>query len=607
MEKETTTANNKLNDTPTKSGEANQNKENQLFEESTIPEEQKKLSLSDINPSDLTGKIENFFSVKLETLESKFHNDLAIVEPFKFEFIDLYHDLENLKQEILDFLKEEEEKKTSLKKPTGGAKAITRTNTSRSRTPIKFNATASKIASTKDVTKSTNVNNLKSDLDKSRSRTPLTAAKPSEKSRKDVSVTATATKKTLNTTANAASTLNTPREVNTTTKKQPAAVNSSAKQQRDLTPAISSKGQKVLDTSAISHNEPAQTSSTGGIKGQVKANVASAILKKPKATGGAAENINSISTSGKRKASALNLTSSGLATAEVHGAVSSFNSSLDVNVNKKKSILGGLNTSTSTSVNLDLAQGYSSNNNLVVDNNNNNCNNNANYTPPRASVNKGSVKGERKASMPAQRGSISANKRSSVELKNENLNASVDEKRDNDGNINNNKNPEEAVDQVNVNNNDSKRKSIEVRKIEIEDKNHAIITIEKRQSIKIQDEIKIHDNTNPSEKTENDVKVAEERKKSVVAESIVSSIIDNHSAAASAESKNPEEFKVEINIEQKETNNETKSLETNEPAVKPSINNNTEAKSSNSLLVNSLLLSFSNKKNCAIHLLIKSG
>jgi len=300
MEKETI-SNTELNTTPLTFGE-----------ELKIEEVPKKLSLSDINPSDLIAKIENFFCEKLETLESKFKNELEIVEPFKLEFIDLYHNLENLKQEILDFLKEEE-KKATQKKQAGGASAITRNNTSRSRTPIKFNAT-SKLASTRDVTKSAN---LKGDLEKSRSRTPLTAKKqPNEKSRKDVSISKTATKKTLNTSTttslttsnahNAASTLNTTREAHTA-KKQNLTANTAAAKKRDLTPVSSSKAGKALDTSAVSHNEPVHTEQAKSSKtakqnlnkdSKANVNVATATQKKP-----AAESLNAAN-SAKKKAAA---------------------------------------------------------------------------------------------------------------------------------------------------------------------------------------------------------------------------------------------------------------------------------------------------------------
>lgn len=669
MEKETK-LNNEQNTSPLAGGEANPIGVNPKSGEIKIAEEPKKLSLSDINPSDLTAKIEDFFRGKLETLESKFKNDLEIVEPFKFQFIDLYHNLENLKQEILDFLKIEEEKKTTQKKPAGPS-AITRNNTSRSRTPIKFKAT-SKLASTRDVTKSANLKG--GDLDKSRSRTPLTATKQTnEKSRKDVSISKTATKKTLNTstltlnTHNAASTLNTTREANTVKKQNTTAAAKAAAQKRDLTPVSSSKAGKALDTSSISHNEPIHTEQAKSSKAakqnlnkdsKANVNVASATLKKP-----AAESLNA-GNSAKKKAAAE------------QPPVSSFNSSVDLtSAAKKKSVLAGAAGNNVSGV--DLKQGYSSNNNLLagenlnVNNNNNHVgdvNENKGAVSARKSVNGGSGKGERKASLPAQRGSVSGNKRSSVELKKENVNGSVDEKRENNT---------EMKDEQNRVNADVKRKSIEVKKIEIDEnkKNDNLIEVddniivieknknesaaeaevsqnnnenyinnkaeeklnndtrksisdmvfenqavkqdekeaivsedklvsevkneiiignnninsakniaEKRQSIKEEAQIKDAENANASEKAENDIKIAEERKKSVVvsAESI------NSNVSASAEDKKPEEFKAEVSIESKETVTEA-------------------AKSSGSVNNKKLLLSFSNRKSCALHLLIRSG
>lgn len=81
-----------------------------LIEKNNDNELPKKLTLNDINPEDLKFKIGDFFKEKLENLELKFKNDLEIVEPYKFEFIDLYHDFENLKLEILDFLKKRRKK-----------------------------------------------------------------------------------------------------------------------------------------------------------------------------------------------------------------------------------------------------------------------------------------------------------------------------------------------------------------------------------------------------------------------------------------------------------------------------------------------------------------
>jgi hypothetical protein len=623
--------------------EFNQAQENKIIEEEIkIQAQPKKLSLSDINPSDLNARIENFFSEKLETLESKFQNDLVIVEPFKFQFIDLYHDLENLKKEILDFLKKEEEKKTQ-KKPTAGAKSITRINTSRSRTPIKFDPTASKLASTRDLTKSANT---KGNLDKSRSKTPLTSSKLNDKSKKDVSVSKTDKKKTLNTSANVASTLKTAKA---NTAKKPNLIDASGKK-RDVTPVSSTKINKALDISVISHNEHVHTEHANnsantakkqnlaktGIKGEVKANVASAILKKPK---GAIATESA--TSSKRK-SALNITSGTVA--EGQPSISSFNSNIDLTAKKKSFVGGGLNIS----VNSDLAHSnYASNNNLENNNNNNGSN------AARASISKANGKVERKASLPAKRGSVNDNKRNSVEVKKENVNGSVDKKGEN----------KDKVEEITKP--DQKRKSIEVKKIEIEqnnneknnnnqeeeevkkeeifeaahtqsnndnnnknknlsEKNDTRKSIsdmffgdqgdksnyeDKKEDDKIEMNIINNDsannqadnrqlikqekelvNSNAAEKAENDVKVAEEYEKSVVAENID---VSNNSAN---DDNKQEEFKVE--------NNEIKSQETTGVVQK---SDNSEVIRSNGVMKKSLLMSFINKKSCGLHLCINSG
>jgi len=621
--------------------EFNHAQENKIIEEEIkMQEKLKKLSLSDINPSDLTARIENFFSEKLETLESKFQNDLVIVEPFKFQFIDLYHDLENLKKEILDFLKKEGEKKTQTK-PTAGAKAITRNNTSRSRTPIKFDPTASKLASTCDLSKSANT---KGNLDKSRSKTPLTSSKFIDKSKKDVSVSKTDKKKTLNTSANVASTLNTAKA---NTAKKPNLIDASAKK-RDVTPVSSTKIKKALDISVISHSEPVHTEHANnrantakkqnlaktGLKGEVKANVGSAILMKPKGA------IAAESAKSSKLKSALNITSGSVA--EGQPSISSFNSNIDLTAKKKSFVDGGHNISVISNL---THSNYASNNNLE-DNNNNGSN------AARASISKANGKVERKASMPAQRGSVSGNKRNSVEVKKENVNGSVDKKRENEdkgeeitmpeqkrksievkkieieqnNNEKNNNNQEEEVKkeeiseaahtQTNNDNGDKNknlsenydtRKSIsemvfgdQGEKSNYEDKKEDdkiemnIVNndspndqSDKRQLIKQEKELV---NSNALEKAENDVKVAEEYKKSVVAENM------DFSNNAAIEDSKQEEFKLE--------NNNIKSQETTGIVQK---SDNSGVKSSNGVMKKCLLMSFINKKSCGLHLCIISG
>jgi hypothetical protein len=57
-----------------------------------------------INKEDLSAKIKEYFSNKLDTLEMKFKLDMKIIKPYKYEYVELYHNLEDLQTEILNFI-----------------------------------------------------------------------------------------------------------------------------------------------------------------------------------------------------------------------------------------------------------------------------------------------------------------------------------------------------------------------------------------------------------------------------------------------------------------------------------------------------------------------
>ena len=71
-----------------------------------------------INKGDIPTKIKQYFSNKLEILEVKFKSDLKVVKPFKFEYVELYHDLENLLIEITNFIEGKEDQNINNNTPS---------------------------------------------------------------------------------------------------------------------------------------------------------------------------------------------------------------------------------------------------------------------------------------------------------------------------------------------------------------------------------------------------------------------------------------------------------------------------------------------------------
>jgi len=583
----------------------------------------KKLTLKDINPEDLKIKIEGFFNEKLENFESKFRNDLEIVEPYKHEFIDLYHDLENLKLEILDFLRKEEEKKQI--KPATNSTAIRRNDTSRSRTPMK--SITSKVASTKDVTKSAN-NKISLETnskinDKNRSQTPLTAKKLNEKSQKEVSVKKVDTKKTIN--SNLDTTINNQKnELKTPNANKDKNTNQNASdKKRDMTPNVSVKN-KALDTSVISHNDTANVQNTHS-NNPAKNAKRSSVIKQDKNSNHISNLKKPSETNENKRKSTVNVNAG---TSDEAQSVSNFSNTLN-STGKKKSILGALNST---------IQGETTENNISQKELEN-----FNSYNKRTSINKGNQKGERKSSMPAQRASLGGNKRNSVEMQKINNsfveeNAKSKEKNNNDlEEINDiEKCDKKELDKDKLENKSNKGvKKEEENKLKdlsdnIENKNiiheSKILdtnTEQERKSINEMNHIVKNENTditNNNEITQKRNSFSNERNletnKSEEKPNLHTIKIDEKSKedrkkSISTFEKNKPENHINENLKkiEDEVINNTAFIKKNDEIINTKFSNENEGKKTNNQISrpDNFLLNYSNKKNCGLNLLIKSG
>ncbi len=580
----------------------------------------KKLSLCDINPKELSEKIHNTLSDKLEILESKFQNDLLIIEPYKFQFIDLYHDLENLKEEILEFLKKEEEKKNSKKKNNN--KPINRNNTSRSRTPVKFLA-LDKLKSAKNII--TSYINTKSNIDinmknqdKSRSRTPLIFSKQNAiKFQKDTSVSKAGNKKILNITINNSSIadkngLTTPR-VNTTKKTH---FEISLKK-RDVTLISSRQNNKAIDTSIISHNESVNMESiTSNTKDTNKKDKKGKIIKIIKI--GSKDNDNkdkNLLNEKKRLSNFKEIVKKSKLGTNINEAqnVSNFQSNIDMSISKKKEYLGIDITNSSSNVSQTI-QNCTSNNNINYETN---PEINPGNKTLRLSIKNG-LKFERKSSLPARRGSITGNNRNSIEIKKDYNNPSIDERIK----------YKEVNSKITI-----KRNSIEIKKFDENDNNKELAFYNTNENIKSKNlfkseisndfgklinekEIKIYNTSLDEEKTDEKrtsfgkIKIYQsveiDKNKSLITERLSNNVISEQAVRNidnDIVNMNDEylinDSKALINFENTRNEDDFKkrnsSLQTEKSTKRKSIKKE------------NFLLDYSNRKSCALHLVIKSG
>lgn len=529
-------------------------------------------------PDEVKQKIGDFFGKKLDDYENKFETDLRIVQPYKDNFIQLYHELENLKNEITIFIQKEAEKKTSDKRAwtKGNNPSSIERGLSRSRTPIKT-ATNFKNTISKEI-KTANTKGLLDTTsklaDKSRSRTPLTATKTTAKITKDIADKSPAKiKNNLAVSINKSNNQPTPRINNINCK----TVNLQSDKKRNMTP-INNKLNKTLEHVQFSNNNNNNPNNNPHMNNHN----ASDMKKKYVA------NNNSVETSSFIKDA-------------------SKTSGRETPVNKENNF----NLTSSTELNNN-----NSSHELAL--NNEDINNNSQQNLAAVHNTRNSITKQRKSSLPTTRNSVT-NGRSESEANNNSTTPSSSNKRSSietkkDLNVAEEKRSSIARKSIEVKKDiaskpEEKRNSVAKKSIQVKKDEADTSEASKRKSIAQTPEKQEENNENkPNEQVihinidndslnkyeineknacEEQIKISSEARKSL---SVATTVVEEIPNAALLENL----------VDENKDNNDNKDNQLDEN------DNKNNSKENNENIPCKFLLDFSNKKTCALHLVINS-